>query len=244
MKLCIVIPNYNHGDKIRAVVNSLMFLRLPIIIVDDCSNDHHRKLIQAVDQEVEDVSVVTHMTNQGKGGAVMTGMKKAHELGYSHMLQVDADGQHDINNCEKLIILAKRYPSQVISGRPVYDESIPLGRRLGRHITHFWVWVETLSFSIKDTMCGFRVYPLAPCIELMATQTLGTRMDFDIEVMVRLYWRGVTTRFLLTKVIYPEDGVSHFQPVADNVRITWLHTRLFFGMLIRIPSLLLRKVKS
>ncbi|NQZ08546.1 MAG: glycosyltransferase family 2 protein, partial [Algicola sp.] len=108
--------------------------------------------------------------------------------------------------------------------------------------THFWVWVETLSFTIKDTMCGFRVYPLKPCIELIQAKTLGTRMDFDIEIMVRLYWRGVATLFLPTKVIYPEDGISHFQPVADNVRITWMHTRLFFGMLLRSPVLLWRKV--
>lgn len=243
MKLCIVIPNYNHGDKIAAVVESLMFLQLPLIIVDDGSAEQTKQQIKAVAKQHDHVTIVTHSVNQGKGGAVMTGMKKAHELGYSHMLQVDADGQHDITNCQKLIDLAKQHPAQVISGRPVYDESIPLGRRFSRHITHFWVWVETLSFSIKDTMCGFRVYPLQPCIDLMAAKTLGKRMDFDIEVMVRLYWRGTTTVFLPTKVIYPEDGVSHFQPVADNVRISWMHTRLFFGMLPRIPSLLWRKVK-
>ncbi|MFT4928004.1 MAG: glycosyltransferase involved in cell wall biosynthesis [Phenylobacterium sp.] len=244
MKLCIVIPNYNHGDKIAAVVDSLSFLNLAIIIVDDGSDLPTQQKIAAVAQQYADVEVVTHAVNQGKGGAVMTGMKKASELGFSHMLQVDADGQHDISNCEKLIELAKTHPQQIISGLPIYDDSIPLGRRFSRHITHFWVWVETLSFSIKDTMCGFRIYPLPPCIELMARQPLGTRMDFDIEVMVRLYWSGTSTRFLPTKVIYPEDGISHFQPVADNVRITWMHTRLFFGMLTRIPSLLKRQGDS
>lgn len=244
MKTCIVIPNYNHGDKCAAVVESLRFLGLPIIMVDDASNEQNALQIQAVAEQYSDLEVVTHTVNQGKGGAVMTGMKRAFERGFTHMLQVDADGQHDIGNCEKLLALAKAQPNQVISGRPVYDESIPLGRRFSRHITHFWVWVETLSFSIKDTMCGFRVYPLKPCIELMAAVNLGKRMDFDIEIMVRLYWRGVSTVFLPTKVIYPEDGVSHFQPFNDNVLISWLHTRLFFGMLPRIPMLLWRNIKG
>lgn len=244
VKVCIVIPNYNHGDKCAAVVDALAFLNLPIIMVDDASNEQNRTLIAQVAQSNEAVEVVRHEVNQGKGGAVMTGMKRAFERGFSHMLQVDADGQHDIENCEKLLALAKEQPDKVISGRPVYDESIPFSRRFSRHITHFWVWVETLSFSIKDTMCGFRVYPLSPCIKLMNDINLGKRMDFDIEIMVRLYWRGVTTRFLPTKVIYPEDGVSHFQPLNDNLLISWLHTRLFFGMLPRIPMLLWRNIKG
>ncbi|MCJ8272297.1 MAG: glycosyltransferase family 2 protein, partial [Psychrosphaera sp.] len=227
---------------------------LPVIIVDDASDSKTKQQIadaantfsksgsNTVSKSFSNIKVVTHTKNQGKGGAVMSGMKKAFELGYTHILQVDADGQHDITNCQKLIDLAKQNPTQVISGQPVYDDSIPLGRRMGRHITHFWVWVETLSFTIKDTMCGFRVYQLKPCLELMQAKTLGTRMDFDIEVMVRLYWRGVSTLFLPTKVIYPEDGISHFQPVADNVRITWMHTRLVFGMLLRSPVLLWRNL--
>lgn len=233
-----MIPNYNHGNKIAAVMESLVFLQLPIIIVDDGSDQATRQRIAQVSTQHQQVTVVTHPINQGKGAAVMSGMKTAFSLGYSHILQIDADGQHDITNCKKLIEQAHAYPGQVISGQPVYDHSIPLGRRFSRHITHFWVWVETLSFTIKDTMCGFRVYPLTPCMALMAQQRLGKRMDFDIEVMVRLYWQGVTTRFLPTKVIYPEDGVSHFQPIHDNARISWLHTRLFFGMLLRIPRLL------
>ncbi len=244
MNFCIVIPNYNHGDKCEAVVSSLLSLNLPIIMVDDASNEHNEALIKAVGERYEQVEVVRHQVNQGKGGAVMTGMKRAYERGFSHMLQVDADGQHDCDNCEKLLALAKANPQKLISGRPVYDESIPFSRRFSRHITHFWVWVETLSFAIKDTMCGFRVYPLAPCIELMKAVKLGTRMDFDIEIMVRLYWRGTTSIFLPTKVIYPEDGVSHFQPLNDNLLISWLHTRLFFGMLPRIPKLIWRHIKG
>jgi len=244
MNLAIVIPNYNHGNKIAGVIDSLAFLNLPIIIVDDDSDKTTKAQIKAVSESNEQVQVVTHEVNQGKGGAVMTGMKTAHAQGFSHMLQVDADGQHDINHCQALIELAQSYPNELISGRPIFDDSIPLGRRFSRHITHFWVWVETLSFSVKDTMCGFRVYPLAPCIELMNKINLGKRMDFDIEIMVRLYWQGTVSRFLPTKVIYPQDGISHFQPINDNILISWMHTRLVFGMFIRSPRLIWRNLKG
>ena len=130
----------------------------------------------------------------------------------------------------------------MISGCPIYDSSVPKHRYLSRYITHFWVWVETLSFDIVDSMCGFRVYPLSAVEDLMSKQTLGKRMDFDIEILVRLYWQGVKVTFLPTQVIYSENGVSHFRALHDNVGISWLHTRLFFGMLLRSPKLLWRKV--
>jgi len=103
------------------------------------------------------------------------------------------------------------------------------------------VWIETLSLQLKDSMCGFRVYPVAPTLRLVNSVPLGKRMDFDTEVMVRLYWQGNTSYFLPTRVTYPENGVSHFDALHDNLRISWMHTRLFFGMLPRIPSLLFRR---
>ena len=106
-----------------------------------------------------------------------------------------------------------------------------------------WVWIETLSFEIVDSMCGFRVYPLGACEKLLKEVKLGKRMDFDPEILVRLYWRNVPFIFLPSQVIYPENGLSHFQPLHDNVRISWLHTRLFFGMLVRSPWLIAHKLK-
>ena len=103
--------------------------------------------------------------------------------------------------------------------------------------------IETLGLQIKDTMCGFRVYPLAAYDQLAQQQSLGKRMDFDIEVMVRLYWQGCNVQFIPTKVIYPEEGLSHFRAFEDNVLISWMHTRLCFGMLVRIPQLLMRNIR-
>lgn len=241
MNFCIIIPIYNHGQTIAKTVAGLSEYKLPIIVVDDGSDQPTKEALHELELTEPLVILTANPVNLGKGGAVMAGMRLAAENGFTHALQVDADGQHNLEDVDALISLAKKYPHSLISGNPVYDESIPRGRRIGRYITHVWVWIETLSLTIRDTMCGFRVYPLAACMQLLERKRLGTRMDFDIEIMVRLYWQGISVIFYPTKVIYPENGASHFQAFQDNVRISWLHTRLFFGMLLRIPSLLRRR---
>lgn len=235
MKLALVIPNYNHVHYIAATLTALKPLGLHCFLVDDGSDDSTRYLLNELAAEHADwVTLLTHPFNRGKGAAVVTGLRAAWQAGYSHALQVDADGQHDLNDITPMIAKAEQHPEALISGLPQYDESIPKARLYGRYITHFWVWVETLSLQIQDSMCGFRVYPLAACNALFSSgENIGERMDFDTEIMVRLFWRGTPTQHLPTKVIYPENGVSHFRGFADNWQISKMHTRLFFGMLRR-----------
>ena len=238
-KPCFLIPCYNHGQTIISVVDTLISdFNYPIIIVDDGSEAETQNLIAGLANKA---TIIRLVENQGKGGAVIAGLKQAKTLGFSHALQIDADGQHDLKSLVALIENTQKYPQALISGRPVYDESVPKGRLYGRYITHFWVWIETLSFEIKDSMCGFRSYPVERLNEVIANYRLGTRMDFDIEVMVKSFWSDIEIRFIDTKVIYPEGGISHFQPFADNVRISKMHTWLVFGMLKRLPKLLTRK---
>ena len=244
MRVAIVIPNYNHTHAIERTLETLEPLGLPVFLVNDGSNEATCHLLMALDAKYPWVTLLHHPFNRGKGAAVMTGLRAAYKAGFSHALQVDADGQHTLDDIPTLLSAASERPEAVISGRPQYDDSVPKGRLYGRYITHFWVWVETLSFDIQDSMCGFRVYPLAATEALFLSEQLGERMDFDIEVLVKLYWRGVDVVHVPTAVIYPEDGVSHFQGFADNVRISTLHTKLFFGMLKRLPQLLGRGKKQ
>lgn len=241
LKQCFVIPVYNHPDTIAHTVHSLLPFGLPVLVVDDGSDQQTKQVLAELAIAVPQMQLLTLPQNLGKGGAVMAGLTLASEQGFSHALQVDADGQHNLADIPAMWQLSEQQPQALISGAPVYDDSIPTGRKIGRYITHFWVWVETLSFSVKDTMCGFRVYPLAACMQLFAVQRPGLRMDFDIEVMVRLYWQQVPVVFVPTKVIYPPGGRSHFMVVRDNWLISKMHTRLFFGMLWRLPKLLWRK---
>ncbi|QKG00803.1 glycosyltransferase family 2 protein [Aeromonas hydrophila] len=231
MNPCILIPCYNHAAPLAAVLARLAEFKLPCLLVDDGSEPVAAAALDALAAQHPWVSLLRHPHNQGKGGAVMTGLRRAHELGFSHALQVDADGQHDLTDLPALLAEARQHPAALVSGRPLYDDSVPKGRLYGRYITHVWVWIETLSFAIKDSMCGFRVYPLASTCALLERVALGRRMDFDTEVMVRLHWAGVPMRFVPTRVIYPVDGRSHFRLFRDNLDISWMHTRLVCRLL-------------
>jgi len=238
---CVVIPVYNHEHAIGKVVEHVLEHGLPCILVDDgCSPSCAAVLDALVAEYPTQLVLERHAVNQGKGGAVLTGFARARRDGYSHVLQVDADGQHSVGDIPCFLDAARAAPQAVIAGCPVYDESVPKLRLYARYLTHVWVWINTLSLAIRDSMCGFRVYPVVPVVALAARRRLGLRMNFDIEILVRLYWDGVGIVNLPTRVGYPEDGVSHFKAWTDNVLITRLHVALFFGMLPRVPRLLVR----
>lgn len=245
LKFCIVIPVYDHEHAIAAVVSDILKQGLSCILVDDGSSINCAQVLEALAATTpEQVTLIKHKFNLGKGAAVLTGFVAAAEAGYTHVVQIDADGQHSVTDVPKFLTAATLHPDAIIAGYPVYDESVPAVRLYGRYLTHIWVWINTLSLEIKDSMCGFRVYPIAAVIDLMKHQKIGARMNFDTDILVRLYWQGLNVVNLPTRVAYPTDGVSHFRVFFDNVLITRMHTNLFFGMLMRIPSLLARKRRS
>lgn len=241
---CIVIPNYNHTQHIEQVLEAIEPLELPVILVNDGSNEQTTQFLNQLPKQFSFVQLINLPVNSGKGGAVMAGLSAAYDQGFSHAIQVDADGQHNISDIPNFIGLSNSHPRSVICGIPDYDESVPMGRLIPRYITHFWVWIETLSFKIKDSMCGYRLYPLEPTVKLINSSSIGKRMDFDTEILVKLYWQEVNIISLPTKVTYPEDGSSHFRMLKDNWLITKMHTKLFFGMLPRAPNLIARKFRS
>jgi glycosyltransferase involved in cell wall biosynthesis len=237
---CVVIPVYNHEHAIGTVVSRVSAQGVPIVLVDDGCSLACAQVLQQLSAS-PDVTLLRHGRNRGKGAAVSTGLHAAKDRGYTHALQIDADGQHRAEDVRRFVAEARAFPDAVICGRPIFDAGIPRSRYYGRYLTHGLVWLETLSFELIDTMCGFRVYPLDSTLALLERSRVGTRMDFDTEVLVRLHWRGVATRWIATPVRYPLDGVSHYRMLADNVRMTALHVRLVLGMLVRMPMLLWRK---
>jgi glycosyltransferase involved in cell wall biosynthesis len=241
-KPCIVVPVYNHEHAIGAVLAGLLRHGVPCMLVDDGSSASCAAVLDALAREHAGRVVLVRLPrNQGKGAAVLAGFRHAAELGYTHVLQIDADGQHETADVPTFLAQAAAHPDAIICGHPVYDESVPKARLYGRYATHIWVWINTLSLDIKDSMCGFRVYPVAPVNALAARRSIGVRMNFDTDILVRLFWDGLQVINLPTRVSYPSDGVSHFRVWRDNVLISWMHTMLFFGMLPRIPRLLARK---
>lgn len=239
----VVIPVYNHPATVGAVVAGVRGHGLPCILVDDGSGPECAAVLRSLAaQGADSVNLVRLDHNQGKGAAMLAGFAAAARAGFTHVLQIDADGQHATSDIPQFVRLAREHPEAVICGCPVYDASVPRGRLYGRYATHVWVWINTLSLDIRDSMCGFRVYPLARLMPLLARTAIGRRMDFDSDIIVRLHWLGVPVVNLPTRVTYPQDGVSHFRLWRDNVRISLMHARLFAGMLLRAPRLLWRKV--
>jgi predicted LPLAT superfamily acyltransferase len=228
---CAVVPSRNHSQALPAVVDALRAAGLAVIVIDDGSDEPHAAAIAAVAGD----GVVVHCrpVNGGKGAAMIDGFRLAAERGYSHAVQVDAEGQHDLAALPEMLRRAEAAPHALVSGAPRYDASMPLGRRIGRWITHLWVFIETLSFKISDSMCGFRVYPLAEVAALLVEERVGLGMDFDTEIMVRLFWRGVPPVMVPVAVTYPPGNTSNFRMLRDNWRITRMHTRLVFGMVRR-----------
>jgi glycosyltransferase involved in cell wall biosynthesis len=246
MKTVAVVPVFNHGTTAGAVVAALRAQGLPVILVDDKSHPPCAETLEtlaktaAKDPHLPPVYLLRHAENRGKGAAVLTGFLHAKHLSASHVLQVDADGQHDLAALPAFLEASARHPEAVICGVPVYDESVPKARLYGRYLTHFWIAVNTLSRRIADSMCGFRLYPLSAVEPLFLVLRHAPRMDFDPEILVRLDWAKTPFVHLPVAVRYPADGISHFQPWRDNLRLSIMHARLFFGMLYRFPQLLAR----
>lgn len=222
---CVLIPTYDNPATLRAVVERVREQLPDVVVIDDGSGPEGRAACEALARDGL-AHVVHRPRNGGKGAAVKTGFAEAHRLGYTHGLQVDADGQHDLHDVPRFLEVARANPDALVLGAPIFDASAPAARQLGRQVTVFWVAVEVGRGVIHDAMCGLRVYPLADAIEVRVP---GNRMDFDPEVAVRLAWRGVPILNLPTRVRYvsrDEGGVSHFRLVKDNVLISWMHTRL------------------
>jgi len=238
---CAIIPVYDHERTVGRVLAAVRAAGLPCFLVDDGSSRSCAAELDRLARTVTGTELLRMARNGGKGRAVIAGFRKAAERGFTHALQIDADGQHCLEDIPRFLAAARAAPRAVVCGRPIFDSSMPPVRRYGRYLTHGLVWLETLSFEIPDAFCGFRIYPLAAVMELTAREHVGARMEFDIEILVRLYWRSVPLQWLDTRVTYPLDGVSHFRLVRDNARMVALQLRLGAGLLRRLPALLKRK---
>jgi glycosyltransferase involved in cell wall biosynthesis len=226
LRCCAIVPTYDNPDTVAEVVRQARAHIGEVIVVDDGSGAEGREACAQL--EAEGLAVVVRRDqNGGKGAAVKTGLAAARKRGFTHAFQVDADGQHDLERMPAFLEEARRSPGSAVLGYPVYDASAPKGRLAARKITRFWVDLEVGGAGIiEDAMVGFRVYPVA---ETAALAVSSDRMDFDVEIAVRLVWAGVQVLNLPVGVRYlteEEGGRSHFQPLRDNLRLSLLHCRL------------------
>lgn len=240
----VLIPSYNTGPRVLQTVREARAAWSPVWVVVDGSTDGTDALLLDAARGDPGLEVLTLASNQGKGAAVLHGLREASRRGFTHALVMDADGQHPAGSIGDMMAASSAEPDAMILGLPLFGPEAPQVRVQGRRISNWWARLETLSDSIGDSLFGFRVYPIAPLVDIMQRNRWMRRFDFDPEAAVRLCWRGVPAINLPARVRYlttEEGGVSHFHYLRDNVRLTWMHTRLVMGMLVRLPVLLRRR---
>ncbi|MEZ5739557.1 MAG: glycosyltransferase family 2 protein [Burkholderiaceae bacterium] len=243
----ILIPSFNSGRLLADTAISAREQWPDVWVVVDGSTDDSADQLSAACRPGADIRVLTLAQNQGKGAALLHGMQTALREGFTHVLTMDADGQHPAASIGPFIALSQAHPHAMILGRPVFGADAPALRTNGRKISNWWANLETLWAGIDDSLFGFRVYPIAPLVRIMQAQRWMRRFDFDVEAVVRLYWAGVSPVNQPAPVRYlrPEEGgVSHFNYLRDNLLLTWMHARLFVGFLVRLPVLIVRRMKA
>jgi len=240
----LLIPSYNPGPKVFDTVRAARQFWNPVWVVVDGSTDGSAERLQEMASRDDGLTVIRLPRNRGKGAAVLHGLRLAQRAGFSHALTMDSDGQHPAALIPQFMAVSVAHPDAMVLGDPVFDSSAPSIRLKGRKICNWWTNLETLWVGVHDSLFGFRVYPIKPLIAVMRFQPWMRRFDFDVEAAVRLCWRGVPPINVNAPVRYfrPEEGgVSHFNYFRDNLLLTWMHTRLVFGFLFRLPVLLARR---
>jgi glycosyltransferase involved in cell wall biosynthesis len=243
----ILIPSYNPGPKVYETVRAARRCWNPVWVIVDGSTDGTAEELQKLAEEDPGLSIITNPHNMGKGAALLRGLDLAAQRGYTHALSMDSDGQHPAELIPEFMAASMRKPACMILGRPVFDASAPALRVKGRQVSNWWANLETLWAGIGDSLFGFRVYPIAPLRQVMHRERFMRRFDFDPEAVVRLSWMGVKPVNLPAPVRYftaEEGGVSHFNYLRDNMLLSWMHTRLFFGFVLRLPLLVARRLAA
>ena len=242
----VLIPSFDTGARLCDTVREARAEWNPVWVVIDGSTDGSTADVQRLAVGDAGLRVLVLPHNQGKGAAVLHGLRAAQAAGYTHALTMDADGQHPAALIPEFMHASLTRPDTMILGRPVFDASAPLLRVRGRRVSNAWTDLETLGAGVADSLYGFRVYPIAALAEVMARQPWMRRFDFDTEAVVRLAWRGIKpiNRDAPVKYLRPEEGgVSHFRYGRDNLLLTWMHTRLMLEFLLRLPLLLWRRLR-
>ena len=241
----VLIPSYNPGPKVLATVKAALAQWSPVWVVVDGSTDGSASALQALANQEAGLKVIVLPENSGKGSAVLAGITRAEAAGFTHALTMDSDGQHPVDLIPAFMAASQARPAAMVLGKPVFAADAPALRVNGRKVSNGWANLETLWMGIGDSLYGFRVYPITPLKKVMQTNRWMRRFDFDPEAVVRLCWAGVQPINIDAPVRYfraDEGGVSHFRYLRDNTLLTWMHTRLFLGFLLRLPLLLMRRL--
>jgi glycosyltransferase involved in cell wall biosynthesis len=236
----VLIPSYNTGAKLEETVRAARAVWAPVLVVIDGSTDGSAEAVLRLAADDPALQVLVRGRNGGKGAAVLDGLRAAEASGFSHVLTLDADGQHPARLIPDFMAASRSNPGALILGLPVFDATAPWIRLFGRRIANWWCDLETLWGGIGDSLFGFRVYPAQALRALMEETRFMRGFDFEPEAAIRLCWRGHSLVNLPAPVRYfkrEEGGVSHFHYGRDNLLLVFMYFRLFGEFLMRLPGL-------
>lgn len=246
MKALVIIPSYNSGKLLLQTVEEALAHAQPVWLVVDGSTDGSDRELEFKLSGNAGLRILRMDGNRGKGAAVIHGCREALGEGYTHACVMDADGQHKAADIPRFLDRARETPDAVVMGVPIFGPDAPAERVKGRRVGNTFAKIETLWSGPDDSLFGFRVYPIAPLLEVMRHTLGGKRYDFDTEAAVRLMWAGLRPVNLPSPVRYPraeDGGISHFKYLRDNALLTSMHTRLLVELLFRWPFFLLKRRK-
>ena len=233
MKIACVIPHYDHTATVFDVAAGARRHLDDIRVVDDGSSDLPGDFAEKL--EKLGVALIRHERNLGKGAALLTAARALDVDGVTHMIVIDADGQHDPEELPRFVSEINKYPEALIVGCRDFEhaKNVPGASRFGRGFSNFWCRLET-GVKCDDTQSGFRAYPVKPLVSL---HFFCRRYNFEIEALVKLLWSGYELREIPIPVFYAAPGkrISHFDPWTDNLRLSLLHACLVTRQLLPIP---------
>ena len=235
---CVIVPTYNNHKTLRKVLDSVLDFTPNVIIVNDGSTDETFEILQSYSQ----LKQIHHPNNLGKGRALRNGFRKAIEMKFEYAITIDSDGQHFASDIPSFIEEIQKEPNSLLIGsRNMTQENVPKKSSFGNKFSNFWFKFET-GIKLDDTQSGFRLYPL----NLIPKKFYTNKFEFEIEVIVRSAWKGITVKNIPIQVLYdPAERVSHFRPFRDFTRISILNTVLVTNALLYIkPRDFLRRAKK
>jgi glycosyltransferase involved in cell wall biosynthesis len=233
----VIVPSFNSGALLARTVLAILQYWKPVWVVLDGSTDSSVAEARELERRCSGLRLFLLEQNRGKGGAALVAMRAALEAGYSHALLVDADGQHPADHVVRFIQISMDHPGAMILGVPIFGPDAPPERVKGRRVGNWFANLETLWGGVRDSLFGFRAYPLVPAVWIMESIKTARRFDFDTELVVRLFWAGVRPINLPVPVHYPPraaGGVTHFKYLRDNLLLAGTHARLCLLMLTRL----------
>ncbi|MFC1238811.1 glycosyltransferase family 2 protein [Treponema vincentii] len=237
---CFLIPVYNHAALLKNTIPQFLQFGIPLIIVDDGSNKENKIILKRIVDAHPAIALISNIQNSGKGFAIKQGIEycKRHTIDFA--FQVDADNQHSLAAVPEFLNRSKAQKSikHSIIGYPIYDDTVPTIRKDARKISNFFVSVTTLTPDVRDSLCGFRIYPVAETWKIYRNPFISKRMPIDMELLTRLYWNGVSIIYMPVNVTYPTNGSSHYKAFRDTVILSAKHAFLCCEMFFRFPLIL------